>query len=166
MEPLFENTHTRDRQFFKEFYAYALFRRPILICSFAVIILAFSVNLLSFLCFDEPVSLWLFVAPAFLLIYVVLYFANVRISVARENENADGAATVYTVQLTETAVILSTSLGTRIEMEYSKFKKLTLTKHFLLLQTKTKQVFPLKKNGFTVGTYEECRAFLRAKNLK
>ena len=45
-------------------------------------------------------------------------------------------------------------------------KRVVETKNLLGLISAGKIMYPMTKDGFTVGTAEECRAFLRSKGIK
>ena len=164
-EVLFENIHTRSKAFFKEFYTYYFFKRPIFFVLHILMAASLIINLLDFFLGDSN-SLVGVIAPALYVLFV--FWASIvsaRTASAREKENGNGSEIVYHVKVTDTTVGYSTSLGNKYEMEFSKIKKVYTTQNYILLQTPTKQVYPIKKDGFTKGTYTEFCAFLQSKNF-
>ena len=164
-EALFENTHTRGKAFFKEFYTYYFFKRPIFVILYIIIACSFAINLIGFLLADSDSLVGVIVPVLYFLFVPGVSALNIRMATAREEENGNGSEIVYHVKVTDTTVGYSTSLGTQYEMELSKIKKVYTTKNYILLQTPTKQVYPIKKDGFTKGTYTEFCAFLQSKNF-
>ena len=164
-EVLFENIHTREKSFFREFYTYYFFKRPIFFVVHILIAASFIINLLDFFLGDSN-SLLGVIAPVLYVLFVFwVSILSTRTATAREKENGNGSEIVYKVQVTDATVDYSTSLGNKYEMEFLKIKKVYTTKNYILLQTPTKQVYPIKKDGFTKGTCAEFCAFLQSKNF-
>ena len=165
-EVLFESTHIRDKAFWKEFYTYAFLKRPIFILIYIAVGISLVANLLSFFTDGEPRPFGL-VSPIVYALFVWWVVArSIKMSIKRENENGGGNPIVYTTEITNDSVRLQTTLGTNYEVSLSNVKRVVQTKHYLMLKTPTAQFYPIKKDGFSKGTYEELCAHLRAKGFK
>lgn len=163
-EPTFENTHIRDKQFFKEFY-----KRSLLSPSHIVIYIFLGLSFLSNVCtyiFAHVVFWSILIAPICFFVFIATYFINVRIMNNRQQELSADQPIVYTTQFVEDRMIVQNSLGTKHDLPLSIVSKCIFTKHYILLATKAKQSFPIKKDGFTKGTYEDFCSFLSSKGYK
>ncbi len=163
---LFENVHTRGKAFYREFYINAFVRKPsfFIFTGFGVLYLLAAILTAVF---DVADSFWFgFVfLPLFWAMTAFFCWINIRTVSARERESLDGKEPRFVTQITADMLVCTTPLGGELQMELSKIKRVRQTKHYLLLQTPTRQMFPLAKDGFTKGTCEELCAFLRAKNI-
>ncbi len=165
-EALFENHHVRDKAFFKEFYASLLLKRPIMIASGILMLVCFVFNLLSELILEES-SLYLFILPpAIFALALFSYWINVRTMTRREAELSSGEPLFYLTRIYAEELEMTSKLGGELKIALSTIKTVKATKQYLLLGTAAKQYFPIKKDGFTVGTCEELCAFLRAKGYR
>lgn len=164
-EVLFESAHVRDKSFWREFYGFSLFKRPFNVV-ISVFMALYFVGFLFLWIFGGDFSGALIIPIIWVALVAFLYFKNVKISLAREEEISNDTPTVYTIRITNSGMTYTSSLGTKHETDLSKIKKVWITKHYLMLQTPSKLCFTVKKDGFTVGTYEEFCAFLRAKGFK
>ncbi len=163
---LFENVHHRGKAFYREFYIYAFICKPIffLFAGFGVLYLLAAILTTVF---DAAESFWFgFVfLPLYLAMMAFCCWINIRTASAREEEALGGKEPRFVTQLTEDILLCTTPLGATLQMELSKLKKVKQTKHYLMLQTPTRQMFPIDKNGFTKGTYEDFCGFLQSKNM-
>ena len=164
-EVLFENTHVRDKAFWKEFYTYYFSKSPIFIIIYISMVLSFISGVVSFL--DGNYALFRLIFPPLYLLFVVFIVVySARLANKRETENGNGNPIVYTTEITSNTVRLQSTLGTNHEITFATVKRVVHTKHYLMLRTPTAQLYPIKKNGFTKGTYEDLCAHLRAKGFK
>jgi hypothetical protein len=165
-EVLFENTHIRNKAFWKEFYTYAFFKRPFFIVCYIALALIFVVSLQMFFTHDDFSIIVLMLPPLCLLFVVFIAVYSARLANKRETENGNGNPIVYTTEITSDTVRLQSSLGTNQEITLATVKRVVQTKHYLMLRTPTAQLYPIKKDGFTKGNYQDLCAHLRAKGLK
>ncbi|MBQ9807033.1 MAG: YcxB family protein [Clostridia bacterium] len=164
-EPLFENTHIRDKRFFQEFYKRALLT-PLHIVIYILIGLAFLSGVFAYI-FEQRLLWASLIAPiCYYAIVIAVYFSNVRIWSKRQTELSPDQPIVYTTQFFEDHMIVKISSGASHEVNYAVAPKLAATKNYVFLITKARQSFPIKKDGFTKGTYEDFCDFLRAKGYK
>ncbi|MBE6554435.1 MAG: YcxB family protein [Ruminococcaceae bacterium] len=163
---LFENTHSRDKQFFSEFYTYSYFTRRPMIILYSLMALYLVVTLVDLFLTGDCFWGTLWLLPLFLLFVLFMRALSVNASVKRELENGNGTPILYTIQFTDRKICLQTSLGTKMEIDLSMIRSVAQAKSYLLLQTAAKQVYPVKKDAFVKGSYEEFCVFLRSKNFK
>lgn len=165
-EVLFENTHVRDKAFWKEFYTYAFLKRPTFILVYIAVGISFASTLLSIFTDRTPSLFGLIFPPLYLLFIVFIAVYSAKLANKRETENGNGNPIVYTTEITSDTVRLQSSLGTNHEITLATVKRIVQTKHYLMLRTPTAQLYPIKKDGFTKGTYKDLCAHLRAKGFK
>ncbi len=165
-EVLFENTSTRDKTFFSEFFTCLYFKRPVYIVVYALMAVCFLVNLAAHLLKAEDSLFGLLFPPFYVVLMAFSVWLNTNSSYKRELENGNGTPIVYTLQFTPNTVRCVVSLGANYELPISSIKKVIQTKHYLLLKTPAKQFYPIKKDAFTKGNYEDFCYFLQSKNLK
>ncbi len=163
--PLFENRHVRDEAFFKDFFRATLLKRKVMLVMWSIVLFSSAVNLLSWILNSSTPALIFAVAFPLLAAFVYLYpyTKSVRVMTAREAELVSGELKPYITQCFEEEIRFLTPHGGDATVEYAKIKRVKVSRDYLLLGTATRQYFPIKKDGFTVGTYEAFCAFLRAK---
>ena len=165
-EVLFENTHVRDKAFWKEFYTYAFLKRPIFILIYIACGISLAANILSIFTSSDHSPFGLVFPIVYGLFVWWVVARSIKMANKRENENGGGNPIVYTTEITNDTVHLQTTLGTNYEVALSTVKRVAQTKNYLMLRTPTAQFYPIKKDGFTKGTYEDFCAHLRAKGFK
>ena len=165
MDVLFENHYTRDIEWAKDACGYALFRRPILIICYAVLILYMLLGVFELFvsgavfweCFLLPL-LWGGVAA-------FSYRKHVNTTLSRDRE-LHGKAIEVTVSVGEDGIRQTQSTGAEFQLHYSDVKKVVQTKRFIYLWSKTNMLYSLKRDGFLHGTADGFLYFLKSKGLK
>ncbi|MBE6628900.1 MAG: YcxB family protein [Ruminococcaceae bacterium] len=165
-EVLFENIHVRDGKFFKEFYSFTFFKRPLLIALYVSMVLSVITNVVSFIMGTRERLVWTIGPILWFLLIFFIYKRNVSVGLKRQMEDGNGKLIVYTVKVLEDRILYKTSLGTEMTFELQKIKRVNCTKSYLLLQTFAYQMIPVQKDCFTKGSYEDFCEFLRAKGYK
>ena len=165
-EVLFENTHVRDKAFWKEFYTYAYFKRPIFILVYIAWGISFAATLFSMFTDRDYSPFGLIFPIAYVLLVWWVAARNIKISIKREAENGNGSVIVYTIEITNDTVTMHSTKGSTHELALASVKCVIQTKNHLMFQTQAAQLYPVKKDGFTKGTYENLCAHLRAKGFK
>ena len=165
-EVLFENTHTRDKRFFSEFYTYSFFTRRAFVVIYSLMALLMVISIVELFLTGDCSWLSLLLFPCYLLFVVFMRILSINTSVKRELENGNGAPILYTIRITDHKICWQTSLGTNFEYDLSHVRFVAQTKNYFLLQTAAKQFYPIKKDAFSKGTCESFLAFLRSKNYK
>lgn len=165
MDILFENTHVRNKALFKELYAYFYFGRPFMIVFHILFALSIPLHVFNYIMYGwDPVH-WLVV---FLIFYfflrIPLYFHQVNTVLKRDRELFDGEISISTV-VTDQYLESIAPDGT-VKLSFDKIKKARQTKNLILLHTKTNLTFIFHKDGFTQGSVDEFKAFIRSKGIK
>jgi len=164
MEILFENTYKRDAEWAKDCYGYIYFRRPIVIVLdvLAVLCLLWGV-------YDLVVNSMINVLGIFPFFWavmsVLLYRKNCKLALQRDFE-MHGRAIEMTTTVTNKGIELLQSTGALYRISYSDIKKVVQTKRYIILWSKTNTLYPLKKDGFSVGNGEGFLLFVRNKGIK
>ena len=168
MELLFENSHTREKEFFKEMALYLCFKRPFAIIGniCAIILLVSNIPLL-FLNEHRAIHIYIIIVSLLIILVGVLgYFKYIKAWYSRELEmRGTQGIIVYTIEVYPDKLVHSSSLGTRQELELSQIKKVVKTKNYIYLQSTANLLYVFDKKGFTIGTVEEFLSFLKAKKL-
>lgn len=165
MDILFKNTYVRNKALFKELYAYFYFGRPFMIVFHILFALSIPLHVFNYIMYGwDPVH-WLVV---FLIFYfflrIPLYFHQVNTVLKRDRELFDGEISISTV-VTDQYLESIAPDGT-VKLSFDKIKKARQTKNLILLHTKTNLTFIFHKDGFTQGSVDEFKAFIRSKGIK
>lgn len=165
MDILFENTYVRNKALFKELYAYFYFGRPLMIAFHILFALSIPLHVFNYIMYGwDPVH-WLVV---FLIFYfflrIPLYFHQVNTVLKRDRELYDGEISISTV-VTDQYLESIAPDGT-VKLSFDKIKKARQTKNLILLHTKTNLTVIFRKDGFTQGSVDEFKAFIRSKGIK
>jgi len=163
-EVLFESAHVRDKSFWREFLIYSNFRRPIV--AYIVMAVSFMYSLIKVFAYGEIFWFGLIFSPLFCLLMIAMTAHQIKIWGKREMENSNGEQRLYTLKITDDKICMEVSNGNKNEIAITSVRRVVQSKHYLLLQTLANQVYPIKKDSFTKGSYEELCAFLRAKGYK
>ena len=165
MEPLFENTHTQDKSFYKEIYGYFYLRRPVAIGFYVFSAVGFLIHLpLAISGRDQSIG-FMALAIALPLINLILYFRHIRLSARRNNEISSEPISVSTF-VHENSLELTASNGSTINIELSKIRSAVQTKNYIVLRSDARLLYSFHKDGFTKGTKEDFLAFLKGKGIK
>lgn len=165
MEPIFENQYIRDRQTAKEISASIYFKRPI---SLAVLILCgicFAVNLFNLLMGFDAYIYGLIFPPVYVLFWLYSYQMFKKSLVKRDAETFKGDV-VITTGVYEDHITVTASNGSVVELEFDKIKKISLTKNYILIISKARLIYVLKKDSFTKGSFEEFTEYIKNKGIK
>lgn len=168
-EILFENTYTMNKELFKEIGRFVIFKRkPIIYCNILALI-CFPIFILAQIAGYYQISTAI-LGYTLLILYAIIvfvsYYSFTVLQHKRKKELSQGNDEIVTVQITENQVVFSSSIGTRSELEFSTFKRLDETKNYVILTSKTKQMYMFDKRKFTKGTPDELVAFLKNKGVK
>lgn len=158
---LFENSHERDLDVFRDVAYYSYFHRlpiRILLC------ISLVYALLSAIFSDKKL-----IGVLFLLFVIVAliggYHRYIKIFLAREKEMSREPI-IHTVSFFEDKIEISSTLGSVSSFDYSMIKSVMCGKSTFLLLTKAKLVITVKRGAFTLGTDAELVDFLRSKGFK
>ncbi len=165
METLFENRHTRNKQFVKEFYKFYFFQRKVLAVCYVILFLCFVAEIWLGIATKDVNWLVLILIPLIYLIQIYRYFCLTKIMLRRDEEISGKEIEVETI-VTDEYLQSTSSAGTIIKLEFDKIHTASETKNFILLRTKANLICILKKDAFTKGTTEEFKLFLKVKGIK
>lgn len=166
MDILFENSYVRNKALVKELYAFYFFRRPLIIASHILLALCIPLHLYNYFMSGWDAVHWLLV---FLIIYfflrIPLYFHQVNTVLRRDRELFDGEISISTV-VTDQCLEITSPDGAINQFSLEKIIKVHQTKNLILLHSKAKLTFIIRKDAFTKGSADEFKAFLRSKGIK
>jgi hypothetical protein len=164
MDVLFENTYVRDKALAKEFYGYYYLKRKLQVFLQIMLCICFLANLILAI-LDLPYSvLVLITVPAWFLIHFVSYFSGVNAMVKRDREIC-GDDLKVTVIVTEDGLQIAGSVGGEIKIGFDKVKDVIQTKNLILVRSKARLVYILRKDSFSIGTKEALQSFLKDKGI-
>ncbi|MBQ6570712.1 MAG: YcxB family protein [Clostridia bacterium] len=164
MEVRYKNEYVRDLDTIKEMLAWSNFKSPIRIATLVLIAVGIIQSVTSYLHFHDNtflVSLVIWIIFIFLLIF--LYKKRVKLYAARDKEVSGGKEEEITVSLYDDKMAIEASSGGSVEVAYSSLKKIYTTKNLIIALSGARLMYILKKDSFTVGSADECVAFLKSK---
>ena len=165
-EILFENRYVRDETCLKETYRYLYYKRPKRIALYALIVFEMILTLAMFTVYRKTEYLLFFLLFVFFSVVIVLgYFRGVKASVRRQEELTGGKPLVVNIEIREDGVRVYNDQSDS-DFPWSKIKKVRQTENQILLQTQANLMLIISKDGFTKGTFEDFKDFLRAKGYK
>ena len=161
MPVLFENQYPADKRFFKETIFYSHFRK-----SFSIYLMLFMAALLAPNLFFAIRSNWQGIASVISVIigvaFFIIYFIAYPVRVAHTVKDSQPDDT-YHIAVTENKIIYNAPRYSEIEISFAKIKKISRSKHYIILVSEMDDIYALKKDGFTKGTYDEFMKFLKSK---
>lgn len=162
-EILFEGTHTRDKAFYKELGTYLVFQRPIVLIMHLVVLLTVVWGFCNGV---TNKGVMVVVATFYALFIFVMYNNYVNLSYKRQMEQSNGISVEITVTVTDTHITHIGSLGGNVSIDISTIKRVNKSKNYIIMISKTNQMYIIDKRKFTKGTPEELVAFLKGKGVK
>ena len=168
METLFENEFARDEGTAKEIYRYWYFKKPLLVVVYIYLgIYALSCILGFIIDFQSAKeSMPIFVMVIFFLSFMLIsYRSQVKAMIQRDKEISGGEPLCCKISVTEQQMTLST-LENRTPISIDNLKSAFVTNNYIVVVTKARLMFILKKDGFTLGDCDGFIAFLREKGIK
>ena len=174
METKFECIYTMTEQINDESLKYLMFRRWnavfAYICGGLFFLWGVGLGAWAYtLTGSVPRQVWLMMFLALLLplLQVLMYVMARRQRSAQWKELAGDKPVTVTVRVTDTGLEYLSSARTEPSvLRFEEFKRVVETKNLLGVISAGKIMYPMAKDGFTVGTAEDCRAFLRSKGIK
>ena len=171
---LFECRYQMDDRLWDEILRYYYFRRPLSVAIFVLSGLFFALGVglgvWAYCMIGEvPVQTWEILVLSFVLplLHIWLYTA------ARKNRRKQlrelyGDKTIeVTVAVSETEVYHRSSERTEAStVALSEIRRTFATEHTLCLVSRARIMYIMETSGFTKGTAEDCRAFLKSKGIK
>lgn len=162
-EILFEGTHIRDKAFYKELGTYLVFQRPIMLVLHFIVLLTITFGF----CNGVTNKVVLVITFLFYALCIFMLYNNyVSLSYKREMEQSNGIPVEITVFITESQITHINALGASVKIEISTIKRVNRSKNYVILISKTRQMYIIDKRKFTKGTPDELVAFLKSKGVK
>lgn len=171
MKIIFENQFICTKDYYKEFYKYICFKRPIMITINIILSINFIVSILSMI-FPELIVLDANTAKAniatvliILCLQIYVFFRNKNLAYNRALEINKGNPTEVKISITEKDITVFTNLEKNMNIEFENIEKAIETKNYYILMSKAKLAVVLKKDAFIKGTEKEFKEFLKQKRL-
>lgn len=165
METKFENHYVRDKEWAKDILKFTCFKRPIHFVFYILSAICLCFGIYFIILYSYFNFIYFFVPLFWMFAVFFVYFRNVNIVLKRDIE-LHGKPIDVTVSVTDNSIIMSQSTGSEYTLNFSEVKKTICTKKFICLWSKTNMLYPIKKDGFTAGSYEEFVSFLKNKDIK
>ena len=163
MPILFENTHIRTKELYKEIEFHRYFSASF---SNILLLVMFPISLISYIANKTFPIISIIILLDFAL-KLFLYFHFSRLKFARENEALEHRNLLYRYTVTEDAITLHYALNdSTYTTEWSSIKKVWLTKNYIILVSKAQYLHIFKRDRFTIGNDNSFLTFLVMKGLK
>ena len=161
MEIQFENRYTADVKTMVEFARkYRTYPRPAVAVPFGVVYTLMTLYILHYGMWDAliKVAIIMLLYCVFLAVYPYWHVWQIR----REGKrNYNGVIQETVVQFGDNIQLFEGMM--HLTMEYHKVIKVVRLKHSYCLMTSNRTAIMLREDGFTKGTFEEFKQFLRMK---
>ncbi len=162
MDVLFENVYKRDKAVAQEFYRYCFLKTPLYIVLYSIYIVLLAINIVLDLgIVSYMVFIWV---PTYFITKWMQYRNCVKTMLKRDAELFSNEP-VFTVQITDEKIIASTAKGISNELELCNATKVVRTKNLILIFTKAKLCFMLRRYSFINGDEAELLSFLKSKGV-
>ena len=168
---MFENKYTCTKNYYKEYYKYSYFKKPIMIILNILLSINFIINLF-FIIFPQLSNIdihtaQLYIANALVIvcIEIYIYIKNVNLAYNRDLERNNGNDIEIKLIINEDDINISNNLEKDTNIEFKNVQKVIKTKNYYILMSKAKLGIALKKDSFIKGTANEFEKFLKQKKL-
>ena len=168
MENRFINKFVRDENTAKEIYGYWYFKRPLMIVVYVILGLYTLSCILGFIVDFQSAKAAM---PVFVMIlfFVALMFisyrSQVKALVQRDREMSGGDPLCCDITVSDEEITLS-ALESRSPVSINNFKSAFATENYIVVITKARLMFILRKDSFTEGDADGFIAFLKEKGIK
>jgi len=165
MELLFENRYTRDALWAKDSARYIYFCRPSVILVDILAVLYFAWGVYGCAVSGAFYFLRFFIPIYWGILLFALYRKNSNLVLERDFE-VHGRAVEVVLSVGSKEIELRQSTGALYRLSFCDIKKVVQTEKFIYLWSKTNTLYPLKKDGFSVGNPEEFLGFVGNKGIR
>lgn len=163
MPILFENTHIRTKELYKEIEFHRYFSASF---SNILLLVMFPLSLISHIANKTFPIISIIILLDFALKFF-LYFHFSRLKYAREHEAIEHRNIVYRYTVTEDTITLHYALNdSTYTIEWSSIKKVWLTKNYIILVSKANYLHIFQRDSFSTGNEHSFLTFLVTKGLK
>ncbi len=172
MKVFFENQFICTKDYYREYYRYMCFKKPIIIVFDVILTICFIVSILSIMfpnlgvLDNNTAQANIATVLIILCIQIYLYINNVNLEYNRELEKNKGNCTKINILITENGLAILKNSESSTNIEFKNIDKVIKTKEYYILVTKAKLKIPLKKEGFVKGTVKEFEGFLKQEKIK
>ena len=168
MEILFENIFVRDKKTAKEIYGYWFFKKPTMVAMYSILA-AYATACIVGLIIDfesaKESAFPLFCALLLPVLMIISYSSQVKMMVDRDKEMGGGEGISCHVTVTDSELTL-TAFDGKNSVSVDNIKYAFLTKNYIVIVTKARLMYILKKDSFTIGDSDGFIAFLLKKGVK
>ncbi len=160
MEVLVKNVYKRSKEFYKNIYAYYMFKRPIMIVLDCIALF----YLAAYLVVQKYSMAWFtLVVP---MIQIIAYLKYVRAGQKRDQELSGGEGVMVEMLAYDSHIEGKSSTGNYVKIEYSNIKKIKKLNGYIYLITKGKLVGAFKDDGYEMGDSFALLRLLNSKGIK
>lgn len=171
MQTIFENQFTYTKEYYKEYYQYICFKRPIMLAINIILSINFIVSILSIM-FPQLNALDTNMAEAniatvliIICLQIYVYFKSKRHAYNKRFEINKGKPRTLKILINERDISVLMNSEKNINLEFKDIEKIIETKNYYILISKAKSVIALKKDGFIKGNSNEFKQFLRKQKI-
>lgn len=171
MEVFFENQFICSKDYYKEYYKYTYFKKPIILALNIIICICLAVNVLCMIfpklgIIDNYTAQTSIASVLIILcIEIYVYIRNVNLTYNRDLERNKGNTIKIKLLVTENNIKISSDLAKETRIEFENIEKVIKTKNYYILVSKAKLGIAFKKDGFIKGTAEKFEIFLKQRNI-
>ena len=158
MNTLLENRHTRDKALAKELFSYYFFKRPFYIIADILMLAILLLNLFLR-------NYWLIAFPLLFCFSQFFMYQQTTSAFVRQNMKEDGPENV-TSYISEDTVRNVSSDESESEISFTDIKIAVKAKNHYILITSKNELYPISRNGFTVGCEKDFSDLLKSKKIK
>ena len=164
MDILFKDRYIRNKQIFKEIYAYYFLKRKPLIFCFSMLLVIFALNIVTAITIQNY-SLFIFISvPVTFALHFLIYYNQVKTILKRDAEISNEEIQME-VTVTDERIESVASTGAVSTLKYENIKKAVQTKNVILLITKARLLYIFKKDGFEIGSADDFISFIESKGI-
>lgn len=168
MEYYFENQFTITKEYYKEFYRYICFKKPIMLSVNIILMINFVLSLTSIifpkLNIIDNYTAQANIASVFIILCIefYVYYRNVDLAYKKHMEINKGNIENFKIILTENNISIISSLDKK-DFDIKNVQKVIKTKNYYFLISKAKFMIGVKKDSFTNGEEQDFIKFIKEK---
>lgn len=168
---MFANKYICTKSYYKEYYKYSYFKKPIMIILNTILIISFVINVLNVifprLSNADSYTPKLYIANVLVILCIemYIYIKNINLAYNRDLEINNGNDIEIKLVITEDDINISNNLKKNTNIEFKNIQKVIKTKKYYILVSKANLTVALKKDSFIKGKADEFEKFLKQKKL-
>lgn len=171
MKTIFKNQFIYTKDYYKEYYKYICFKKPVILIIDIIFGISFIISILSMIfpnlvVLDTNTAMSNIATVLILLCFqIYIFFRNKNLAYNRDLERNDGNPIEAKLLITEESINIVTNYEKNVNIEFANIEKVIRMKNYYILVTKAKSKITLKKDSFTIGTAKQFEQFLKKKKL-